>query len=62
MNVQLATQHYDLINAALNMGGAVAISTSIFRVLRDKMVKGVHWGMLIFFITWQSGTLFSILM
>jgi hypothetical protein len=53
MNVQLATQHYDLINAALNMGGAVAISTSIFRVLRDKMVKGVHWGMLIFFITWS---------
>jgi hypothetical protein len=35
------------------MGGAVAISTSIFRVLRDKMVKGVHWGMLIFFITWS---------
>ena len=57
MNIQLATQHYDVINAVLNIGGVIAISTSIYRVLRDKMVRGVHWGMLLFFISWSSWNL-----
>ena len=53
----LGTEYYDLINACLNIGGAIAISTSIYRVLRDKMVRGVHWGMLSFFITWSTWNL-----
>ena len=53
----LGTEYYDVVNACLNIGGAIAISTSIYRVLRDKMVRGVHWGMLIFFISWSCWNL-----
>jgi hypothetical protein len=40
------------------MGGVLAISISIYRVCQDKLVKGIHWGMLIFFISWSTWNLF----
>ena len=52
------TEFYDILNACLNVGGAVAISSSIYRVWRDKLVRGIHWGMLIFFISWSTWNLF----
>lgn len=48
----------DTINALFNLGGAAAISSSIWRLLNDKMVKGIHWGMLIFFASWSTWNLY----
>ena len=58
MNLNLLSLNWDFVNACLNIGGVIAITTSIYRVLRDKLVRGVHWGMLIFFITWSTWNLF----
>jgi len=43
----------DIIQACFNIGGALAISTSIRKLYREKVVRGVHWPMIIFFISWS---------
>src|SRR4051812_277042 len=42
----------DLINGCLELGGALLTLLSVRQVLRDRMVRGVHWGPIVFFTGW----------
>jgi hypothetical protein len=42
----------DLINGAFEFFGGVALCANIRQLLRDKQVKGIHWGSTIFFTSW----------
>jgi uncharacterized membrane protein YfcA len=42
----------DLINGAFELWGAVFILLNIIQLLRDKQVKGIHWGSSFFFTSW----------
>ena len=44
----------DIIQACFNIGGAIAISSSIIKLYQEKIVRGVHWPMMIFFMSWSS--------
>lgn len=48
----------DVINGLFEIGGAIAISFSIRRVLKDKAVKGISWAMVLFFSTWGVWNLY----
>ena len=48
----------DIINALFNIGGVVSIWFSILTVLHDKAVAGIHWTMLVFFISWSTWNLY----
>jgi hypothetical protein len=48
----------DIINAILNVCGAIAVSYSIRRLLAAKMVRGVQWGTILFFMSWSSWNLY----
>ena len=39
----------DLINAGFEFGGSLFVSLSIFKILKDKLVRGVHWAATAFF-------------
>jgi hypothetical protein len=42
----------DLINGAFEAFGGVFIVINIHQLLKDKIVKGIHWGSTIFFTIW----------
>ncbi|WP_321471060.1 hypothetical protein [uncultured Paludibaculum sp.] len=42
----------DLINGAFELWGGVFIFLNILQLLRDKQVKGIHWGSSLFFTSW----------
>jgi len=44
----------DIIQAAFNIGGCIAISSSIWKLYHQKIVRGIHWPMMIFFMSWSS--------
>lgn len=44
----------DVINACFNVGGSLAIWSSIFKLYKDKLVRGIHWPMMIFFLSWST--------
>ena len=48
----------DMINGSFELGGAAAISLSIRRILIDKQVSGVSWGMIAFMLGWGVWTLY----
>ena len=48
----------DIINAIFNLCGAVAVSSSIYKLLQDKVVRGIYWPMIIFFISWSTWNLY----
>lgn len=48
----------DLVNGLLEIGGALITLLSVRQVLRDRMVRGVHWGPTIFFTGWGIWNLF----
>lgn len=43
----------DLINGAFECFGGVFLVLNIRTLLRDKQVKGIHWGSTIFFTSWS---------
>jgi hypothetical protein len=42
----------DLINGSFECFGGFFIVLNIFTLLKDKQVKGIHWGSTIFFTSW----------
>lgn len=43
----------DLINGLFEFFGAAMIGLNIKAILRDKQIKGVHWGSTFFFTSWS---------
>lgn len=43
----------DLINGAFEFCGAAALTMNVYRILRDKQVRGMHWASTIFFTAWS---------
>lgn len=48
----------DLINAAFECLGVVAVGLSIAKLCKDRKVAGVHWGMVAFFFSWGCWNMF----
>lgn len=48
----------DLVNAAFEFGGALAIGASVLRLVKDKQVHGVSLWMIGFFTSWGLWNLF----
>ncbi|MFP3422517.1 hypothetical protein R0K19_24410, partial [Bacillus sp. SIMBA_161] len=48
----------DYVNGAFELSGTFFISLSIWQVLKDRVVKSVHWGMVLFFSSWGFWNLF----
>jgi len=48
----------DLINSLYEFCGGFVIILSIIKLHRDKMVKGVHWIQILFFMSWGYWNLF----
>lgn len=48
----------DLINGAFESSGAFFISTSIVRLHKEKLVRGLHWLQVTFFMSWGYWNLF----
>jgi hypothetical protein len=42
----------DCVNACYELGGSIATCFSIMVLLRDRVVKGIHWFPTVFFFTW----------
>ena len=42
----------DSINGGFETFGSVAVMMNIAKLLKDKQVKGIHWGSTIFFTSW----------
>lgn len=48
----------DLFNAVFELGGCLLVLLSIRQTLRDKQVRGVHWGTVLFFACWGYWNLY----
>lgn len=48
----------DVVNAAFECLGGFAVLLSIVKTLKDKQVRGVHWGTVVFFTTWGYWNLY----
>lgn len=48
----------DLINASFELLGSFFVFLSIRQLLRDRQVRGVHWGTTVFFTSWGFWNLF----
>lgn len=48
----------DLINGTFELGGGIVLWLNVRRLLRDKLVRGVHWGPFAFFFLWGLWNLF----
>lgn len=48
----------DLINGAFEACGALALCANIRQLLKDKQVRGIHWGSTIFFTSWGLWNVF----
>lgn len=44
----------DLINAAFEVGGGLLCWGNVRRLLKDRQVKGVSWGVSTFFSVWSA--------
>ena len=44
--------HFDLINGSYELLGAIFQSLNVYKTFKDKMIRGVHWGSILFFTTW----------
>lgn len=42
----------DKINAVFEGGGSILVWLNVIQLIKDKQVKGVHWGPPIFFMLW----------
>lgn len=42
----------DVINGMFEIGGGLAILLSIIKLMRDRQVRGFHWGQLAFYTLW----------
>ncbi len=49
---------YDLINSFFQLGGSLAAGLTIRVLLKDKMVRGAHWGTVAYFLSWGLWNLF----
>ena len=48
----------DLINGLFEFGGAIVSWINVFKLFKDKEIKGVYWPMWIFFSSWGIWNLF----
>ena len=48
----------DLINGALEFGGAAVLWLNVIALNRDQSLKGVHWGPTAFFTLWGLWNLY----
>lgn len=48
----------DLINGLLETGGALITLLSVRQILRDRVMRGFHWGPTIFFTGWGVWNLY----
>lgn len=48
----------DLTNGLFELLGGAAIFTNVKRLLRDKQIRGVHWGVTLFFLSWGVWNLY----
>lgn len=48
----------DLVNAGFEGLGGAAVLLSILCTIRDKQVRGVHWGTVLFFTAWGYWNLY----
>lgn len=44
--------HPDLINGLFECFGGFFIFLSILKIIKEKEVKGIHWGTVSFFVSW----------
>ena len=42
----------DAINGSYELLGAIFQCLNVRKIYKDKMIKGVHWGSVLFFTTW----------
>jgi len=42
----------DLINGVFELGGGFLLLLDVFRMYKDRVLKGVHWGPRVFFTLW----------
>ena len=43
----------DFLNGLFEFCGAIALTMNVVKLLKDKMVRGVHWASTIFFTSWS---------
>jgi len=48
----------DLINGAFEVSGGFMLLMDVFRMYKDRILKGVHWGPRVFFTTWGFWNIF----
>jgi hypothetical protein len=48
----------DLINAFFEVGGSLAAWVNVFKLYRDKQVRGVYWPASLFFTLWGLWNLY----
>ena len=48
----------DTINGLFELGGACLVGLNVWKLQRDKMVRGVHWGPVMFFTGWGLWNLY----
>jgi hypothetical protein len=44
----------DFVNGLFEFTGALMTLLSVKALLRDKEIKGIHWGPIVFFTSWSS--------
>lgn len=42
----------DFVNGLFEFGGAIALIVSVFKLLRDREVRGIAWSSIAFFAVW----------
>jgi len=50
--------YLDFINAGFELGGSIVAWSSVFKILRDKDVKGIYWQGVLFFSAWGYWNIF----
>lgn len=48
----------DLINGLFEASGAVFLGMNVRQALKDKMIRGVHWGPTVYFTAWGIWNLY----
>jgi hypothetical protein len=48
----------DAVNGSFELIGAVTLWANVYKLWRDKQVRGVHWGSAMFFLAWGLWNLF----
>lgn len=48
----------DFINGLFEFSGSIAIWINVFKLYKDKQIKGIHWGPMLFFTSWSFWNLY----